>query len=312
MTQSLFSLNNYLRTKFGQRIQKIPLDAGFSCPNRDGTISTQGCIFCNPHGSGTNFAKQGLSLTEQYLWWMNKFKKKYKCNLFLAYLQSYSNTYGPLKKIQKVLTEIKKLPNLIGLCLGTRPDCLDKQKLELIQSFNFPEVWLEIGLQSAHDKTLIKINRGHDSKCFAHTVQLVNAYGLKTCAHVIAGLPGETKQDFIYTIKFLNDLPIYGIKFHNIYVCKDTMLAKYWQQGKFNPLSLEEYLEWISEAIQILRPDIVIHRLNGDPAPNELLAPAWAKNKQQILNQLFLRLKNKNVYQGKDYRPSRSEGLDPK
>ncbi|MDQ7031867.1 MAG: TIGR01212 family radical SAM protein [Desulfonauticus sp.] len=300
MNTRIFTLNNYLRQKFKQRVQKIPLDAKFSCPNRDGTISTQGCIFCNPKGSGTNLAKQGFTLTQQYLLFQEKFQHKYKAKLFLAYLQSYSNTYGPLEKLANVLKEIKNLPQLAGIALGTRPDCLDKEKCDLINSFNFKEIWLEIGLQSAKDKTLRLINRGHTYQCFVNAISLLSSYNFKICVHVIAGLPEENKQDFLHTIHCLNQLPIHGIKFHNIYVCKQTTLAKWWEQGNFTPLGLQEYLEWLGEAIAILRKDIIIHRLNGDPAPNELLAPLWAKNKSFILQQINTYLTEKNIVQGQN------------
>ncbi|SDN42914.1 hypothetical protein SAMN04488516_102109 [Desulfonauticus submarinus] len=296
--QRYLSLNTYLRQQFGQRVQKIPLDANFSCPNRDGTLSTQGCIFCNPKGSGTNLSKHGLSLTEQYLLFQEKFKRKYKAKLFLAYLQSYSNTYGPLEKIKSVLEEIRNFPNLAGICLGTRPDCLNLEKIQLINSFNFKEVWLEIGLQSSNDNTLKIINRGHTAKDFVNSVNLAAKYNIKVCAHIIAGLPLENKKDFIQTIHFLNKLPIHGIKFHNIYVCKNTVLAKWWKQKKFIPFSLEEYITWLGEAIAHLRPDIVVHRLNGDPAPGELLAPSWAGNKALILQAIKNYLEKNNIIQG--------------
>lgn len=294
-----FPLNLYLKKRFGEKVYKIPLDAGFSCPNRDGTLSFKGCIFCNPFGSGTSLKTKGLSLSEQFAYFQEKFTKKYKAKLFLAYLQSYSNTYGPIEKIKQTLEEIKKLPQLAGLCLGTRPDCLDLEKLELIKSYHFQEVWLEIGLQSAKENTLKLINRGHSAKDFLLAVNLSKDFGFKICAHVIAGLPQENKEDFLYTISFLNKLPIHGIKFHNLYVCHNTPLAQLYQKGLYTPLSLSEYIEWLTEALEHLRPDIVIHRLNGDPKPGELLAPSWAQNKRFVLQEFFATLEEKNTWQGK-------------
>jgi len=298
-----YSLSTYLRTRFGERVQKIPLDAGFSCPNRDGTISRNGCIFCNPKGSGTGLGAKGLSLKEQYLFWQEKFSKKYKAKLFLAYLQSYTNTYGPLKKIEEILEQLKNLPGLVGLCLGTRPDCLDKDKLNLLASYPFQEIWLDLGLQSSNNRTLELINRGHKAEDFARSATLAHKMGLKTCAHVIAGLPRETLEDFLGTIDFLNNLPISGIKIHNLYICKDTPLAKLWRTGVYKPLGMDEYIFWLEQALFSLRPDIVIHRLNGDPSPNELLAPDWASQKHIILKKIKQTLADKNLWQGKSLHP---------
>ena len=298
-----YSLSTYLRTRFGGRVQKIPLDAGFSCPNRDGTISRNGCIFSNPKGSGTGLRAKGLTLKEQYLFWQEKFSKKYKAKLFLAYFQSYSNTYGPLEKIQKVLQELENLPGLVGLSLGTRPDCLDKDKLSLLASYPCQEIWLELGLQSSNNRTLKLINRGHNAEDFAWAAKLAHKMGLKICAHVIAGLPQETVEDFLQTIEFLNNLPISGIKFHNLYICKHTILAKHWRAGAYKPLLFSEYLHWIEQALYSLRPDIVIHRLNGDPARGELLAPDWANNKNIILQKIKQALADKNIWQGKAFHP---------
>jgi radical SAM protein (TIGR01212 family) len=299
-----YSLATYLRARFGQRVQKIPLDADFSCPNRDGTISRNGCIFCNPKGSGTGLGARGLSLEKQYLFWQEKFSKKYKARLFLAYLQSYSNTYGPLKKIENMLKRLEKLPGLAGLCLGTRPDCLDKDKLSLLASYPFQEIWLELGLQSSNNHTLEIINRGHKAEDFAWAVKLAHKMGIKTCAHVIAGLPQETMKDFLQTINFLNDLPISGIKIHNLYICKHTTLAKLWRTGAYTPLSMNEYIHWLERALFSLRPDIVIHRLNGDPARGELLAPDWASYKHIILEKIKQTLTDKNLWQGKALHPN--------
>lgn len=294
-----FPLNLYLKKKFGQRVQKIPLDAGFSCPNRDGTLSTQGCIFCNPQGSGTSLKTKGLSLKEQFSYFQAKFQKKYKAQLFLAYLQSYSNTYGPLEKIKKVLEEISSFPQLAGLCLGTRPDCLDEEKLSLIAKYHFKEVWLEIGLQSAHNRTLALINKGHLKEDFSQAVKRVHSFGFKTCVHVIAGLPQEKEKDFLQTIEFINSLPVQGIKFHNLYICANTRLADLYKEGKYMPLSLKEYVTWLRKGLESLRPDIVVHRLNGDPQPQELIAPTWAGNKQEVIKNILLELEQHDSWQGK-------------
>ena len=295
------SLASYLRGRFGVRVQKIPLDAGFTCPNRDGTLSRTGCIFCNPDGSGSGMADQNISLSDQYAFWREKFSKKHNAKLFLAYLQSYSNTYAPMDRFRQVITELSRLPDLAGICLGTRPDCLEPEKLAVLAAQPVPEIWLELGLQSSCDATLQRINRGHDAACFAEAARAAHAHGFKVCAHVMAGLPGEGRREFLDTIDFVNDLPVAGIKLHNLYVCKNTVLAAWWRRGSVRLLSRTEYIDWVLAALSRLRPDMVIHRLNADPAPGELLAPKWAGYKGDVLRALAAALEEKDIRQG-DFR----------
>jgi hypothetical protein len=301
--QRLFTLAEHLRRRFSFRVRKIPLDAGFFCPNRDGTLSTEGCCFCNPRGSGSGLDKQGLRLPQQWEYWKQRLSRKRRAGAFLAYLQSFSNTYGPLEKLRFVLSEIAQLPDCIGLCLGTRPDCLDAEKLDLIASQPFSETWLDLGLQSSNDETLARINRGHTAACFAAAVHEAAARNLSVCAHVIAGLPGETPEDFLATIRFLNELPIRGVKFHNLYVCRGSTLARDWRNGGYTPLTLACYADQITQAVAMLRPDIVVHRLNGDPAPDELLAPDWAGRKTDVLHAIHGTLQTRNILQGQLYSP---------
>jgi uncharacterized protein len=299
------SLSSYFRDRFGGRVQKIPLDAGFTCPNRDGTLSRLGCVFCNPKGSGSGLGKEGLSLAAQWEYWQERFSPKHKAGRFIAYLQSFSNTHGPVEKLARTLDEIAPLPGLAGLAVGTRPDCLDGEKLALLAAFPSDEIWLELGLQSAADPTLERINRGHNSEAFAQTCRMASQAKLKICAHIIAGLPGETPAHFLHTIDFLNDLPISGIKLHNLYVCRDTPLADDWKQGNYRPLERDEYLySWLIPALKLLRPDIVIQRLTGDPGPSpgELLAPPWCLDKAVFLNELHAVLKAEDVRQGSEWK----------
>jgi radical SAM protein (TIGR01212 family) len=296
-----YKLSTYLLEKYGQRVQKIPLDAGFDCPNRDGNISRQGCIFCNPQGSGSGLGLKGYSLEQQWQYWQSKFEKRYKANLFWAYLQSFTNTYGPLALLQDTFQQIIPLPGLVGACIGTRPDCLDQSKLDFLSSLEINEVWLDLGLQSSSDTTLKLINRGHDSKTFARTARLANQKGLKVCAHIIIGLPGENEQEVYKTINFLNSLPIQGIKFHNLYVCKGSKLASWWQKGEYVPIHRQTFVHTLAQAISLLRPDIIIHRLNGDPQPEELLAPDWAKEKNVLLQEINNYLEERDIHQGEHY-----------
>ncbi len=294
-----YKLSHYWKDIFHNRVQKIPLDAGFNCPNRDGTLSRRGCIFCNPQGSGSGLMQsQGMSLREQYLLWREKMGAKYKSRFFAGYLQSYSNTYGPVEKLDRTLDELRHLPDLKVLSLGTRPDCLDSQKAGLLASFPAREIWLELGLQSSRDRTLELINRGHSSEDFALACNKAARHGINVCAHVIAGLPGEELQDFLSTIDFINQLPVRGIKIHNLYICSQTILHEWWKQGFYTPLSLEVYAHWSALALARLRRDIVVHRLTGDPWGDELVAPGWCRDKNAVLQKIQTHMQDQELTQG--------------
>lgn len=292
------TLSNYWKNEFLCKVRKIPLDAGFSCPNRDGNISRQGCAFCNDQGSGTGMSSENLSLREQYSTIRKKLLLKQSSLKFAAYLQSFSNTYCPPDILAKTLSELYDLEDLAVLCIGTRPDCLDYEKVKILKSFPCSEIWLDLGLQSADDNTLKRINRGHKAEDFTHACLMAQKSGLKVCAHVIAGLPGENLEHFLNTINFLNALPISGIKIHNLYVCRNTTLARTWEQGQYIPLKKSEYSQWAALALARLRPDIVIHRITGDPAPGELLAPDWAGDKMSIINEIREIMTDNSLYQG--------------
>ncbi len=293
-----YGLAARLRQTFGERVQKIPLDFGFTCPNRDGYISQEGCIFCSPQGSGSGLHAKSMSIPEQWAHWQKKLDKLYTAKLYLAYLQSYSNTYCSIEELKCALSQLHGLEGLAGICIGTRPDCLDDEKLEFIRGLNLRETWLDLGLQSSNDQTLERINRGHDSKCFADAVHLADAHGIAVCAHVIAGLPGEGEKEFLESVEFLNKLPIRGIKFHNLFVGKGTPLHKLFKAGQYAPLEQESYISMLLKAISILRPDIVIHRLKADAVPGELIAPEWVQKKRIVLNEIEKSMKAQNIWQG--------------
>lgn len=300
MTARLHLLASYLRLRFGARVQKVPLDAGFSCPNRDGTLSRGGCIFCNPRGSGSGFGEDGLTLEEQWTVWTGRYARTRNAGLFIAYLQSFSNTYGPIDKLRRVLGVLPVLPGIVGAAVGTRPDCVDNERLDLVAALPLPEVWLELGLQSAHDATLARINRGHDAATSERAVRDAAARGLRVCAHLIAGLPGESGDDFLASVDWVNRLPVHGVKFHGLYVCEGTALAKQWREGGYAPLEREAYADLIASALPRLRPEIVIQRLTGDPAGDELLAPDWAGDKRATTARIHELLAQRNTWQGKD------------
>jgi len=302
-----YALSAYTRQLFGQRVQKIPLDAGFSCPNRDGSISRRGCIFCNPSGSGSGLRDRGLSIAEQWQFWHDIHNTNNNLELFTAYLQSYSNTHGPIEKLARVMAKLKGLPGLTSLSLGTRPDCLDDEKLDLLaaqrEELGLSEVILELGLQSACDETLAYINRGHDADTFAKATKSAAKRGIKVVGHIISGLPTphgrEGQDELLESVDFVNGLPLHGIKFHNLYVCRGTSLAKLYEDGQYTPLTQIEFLTDLSEAVMHLNPTTVIHRLNGNPLKDELIAPDWAANMRGMHNAIRAHFKANDVWQGK-------------
>lgn len=307
MTHRVYALSSYTRQHFGERVQKIPLDAGFSCPNRDGFLSRSGCIFCNPKGSGSGFEARGLDIPEQWKFWSELHSERHDFNLFSAYLQSYSNTYGPIEKLENVLGKLKGLPGLTTLNIGTRPDCLDEAKLDLLATqkdkLGLSEVTLELGLQSSCDETLAHINRGHTTRAFAEAARAAADRGIIVAAHVIAGLPTphgrEGRAELLATVDFINRLPIHAIKFHNLYVCNGTPLAELYKEGQYHPMTQLEYLSQLSDALMRLKPTTVVHRLNGNPSQGDLIAPKWAGNMRALHNAVRTHLDANDIWQGK-------------
>ena len=234
-------LNSHLRRRFGQRVQKIALDAGFTCPNRDGRVSRGGCLYCNARGSGTGAWARGLNLTAQLRQGLARLKDRYQTDRFIAYFQSFSNTYAPVARLQALYDEVLGLPEVVGLSVGTRPDCLEEGVLELLAGYARERLlWLELGLQSAHDRTLAALNRGHDVACFTRAVERAAARGLEVVAHVILGLPGEGPEEMAATADYLASLPLQGVKIHLLYVVRGSALARLYQQGAYTCLSEDE------------------------------------------------------------------------
>ena len=295
--------NSYLREIFGERVQKISLDAGLGCPNRDGILSKNGCIFCDSRGSGTGaFIRNGLSVGEQIRQARGYLKRRYKARKFIAYFQSFTNTYAPVSRLRALYDEALAQEDMVGLSIATRPDCVDRDVLELIASYQKAAlVWLELGLQSAHDQTLKKINRGHDVACFEACVLLAAEFGLHVCAHIILGLPGEDRNRMLETARFVSRLPIDGIKIHLLYVVKGTPLVKLYERGQIRCLEQEEYANLVVDVLEQLPPAMVIHRLTGDPISSELLAPAWAMEKSRNLNLIKATLERRDTWQGRQY-----------
>ena len=293
--------NSYLRELFGERVQKISLDAGLGCPNRDGTISENGCIFCDGRGSGTGaLTHQGISIADQIVKARSYFRKRYNARKFIAYFQSFSNTYAPLPKLKALYNQALTQKDMVGLSVATRPDCVDMDILKLLGSYQEDYlVWVEYGLQSAHDVTLTRINRGHDVACFERSVLMASECGLNICAHVIMGLPGENREMMLETARFVSGLPIQGIKIHLLYVVEGTNLAKLYKRGEIRCLEQEEYTDLVVDFLELLPPDMVIQRLTGDPEKSEIVAPSWASEKTRNLNLIRETLERRNTWQGR-------------
>lgn len=293
-------LNTYLRSLYGCRVQKITIDAGLTCPNRDGTVSTGGCIYCNTRGSGTGALARGLSVTEQLLQGKQALFRRYKAKKFLAYFQSFSNTYGPVEKLKLLYDEALAVEDIVGLSIGTRPDCVGQSVLELLQDYAQRYlIWVEYGLQSANDATLALINRGHDVQCFKDAVRATANQGIKICVHVILGLPDETREDMLHTARTIAELAIDGIKLHLLYVVKGTRLETLYRQGKFRCLEQQEYVDRVCDFLERIPRHMIIQRLVGDPHPEELTAPQWSLKKSEILANIRGTLEKRDSWQGK-------------
>ncbi len=296
-------LNTYLQGRFGQRVQKIALDAGFTCPNRDGTRGRGGCLYCNPRGSGTGAWSKGLSLTAQLEAGAAGLARRYGAQKFIAYFQGFTNTYGPRERLKALYDEALAFPGVVGLSIGTRPDCLEDGVLQLLAGYARTRLlWLELGLQSAHDETLRRLNRGHDAACFAEAVRRAAAFGLEVVAHVILGLPGEGPEEMAATARFLAGLPLQGVKLHLLYVVEGSALARLYREGAYEPLTEEGFVQAAVDFLEHLPPGFVIHRLTGDPHPQELLAPAWCLDKSRVVARLREEFARRGSRQGSRWR----------
>ncbi|MBI5787550.1 MAG: TIGR01212 family radical SAM protein [Candidatus Schekmanbacteria bacterium] len=292
--------NTHLRRMFNCRVQKIPLSAGFTCPNRDGRINEQPCIYCDEHGSAAWPNRIIPPIRQQMTDGIRRVEKKYPQAKFMAYFQAFSNTYAPVETLHKLYTEALETDRrVIGLAVGTRPDCLSDQIWELLTDLSRRYYfWLELGLQSAYNKTLQAICRGHNRKQFTDAVQKAHSLGIRVCAHVILGLPGESKRHMMRTANYLNALGIEGIKLHNLYILQNTKLAELYTAGLYRPLELNEYAGLTAEFLARLSPNVIIQRLVSDPPVDRLIAPLWAANKGEILNAVRDKMWEDDLRQG--------------
>lgn len=308
------SLDYMLRERFGEKVYKVTLNGGMSCPNRDGTLGTRGCIFCSEGGSGDFAADVSLSVTEQIESQIALLSAKRPIQKYIAYFQAYTNTYAPVEYLRKIFKEAMSHPGIVALSVGTRPDCLGEEVLDLLEELNrIKPVWIELGLQTIHEKTAQYIRRGYRLSCFDQAVENLRKRNIEVIVHTILGLPGESREEILETMRYLNKKDIQGIKLQLLHVLKGTDLAYDYLAGRFQVYEREEYLDLLIECLENLDPEIVIHRITGDGPKDLLIAPLWASRKREVLNLLHHQMKEQNSYQGKSLKVpdcERAEGTD--
>lgn len=308
------SLDYMLRERFGEKVYKVTLNGGMSCPNRDGTLGTRGCIFCSEGGSGDFAADVSLSVTEQIESQIALLSGKRPIQKYIAYFQAYTNTYAPVEYLRKIFKEAMSHPRIVALSVGTRPDCLGEEVLDLLEELNrIKPVWIELGLQTIHEKTAQYIRRGYRLSCFDQAFENLRKRNIEVIVHTILGLPGESREEILETMRYLNKKDIQGIKLQLLHVLKGTDLAYDYLAGRFQVYEREEYLDLLIECLENLDPEIVIHRITGDGPKDLLIAPLWASRKREVLNLLHHQMKEQNSYQGKSLKVSdceRTEGTD--
>jgi len=298
------SFSDELKRVFGCRVQRISVDAGFSCPNRDGLLDTEGCVFCGGSGSGAYSIRRDLSITGQIEDGKEIMRRKYKAERFIAYFQSYSNTYAPLEHLRALYAEALSVSDVVGLIVATRPDCVPNGVLDHLEELSGQTyLWLELGVQSIHDRSLTLINRRHDHASSVDAIQRATSRGMRVCAHVILGLPGETRAEMLAMAGELNRLRVDGVKLHLLHVMKGTRLAEMYVRGEVQMLGRDEYAGLVCDFLELLDARILIHRLTGDGGHDNLVAPLWSLKKFEILNLIDAELERRGTRQGIRFSP---------
>lgn len=282
-----YSLNQYMKDTFGCKVYRIAINGGFTCPNRDGSIGTGGCLFCSEGGSGDFAQDPGLSITEQIEKGKERVSAKIQNGKYIAYFQAFTNTYAPVERLRKLYTEALDHPDIVALSIATRPDCLPDDVLDLLKELNqVKPIWVELGLQTIHERTAGYIRRGYPLSVYDQAVKELQKRGIEVITHVILGLPGETKQDMAETVRYVVDGGIKGIKLQLLHVLKGTDLEREYLEGRVKVMSEDEYIALVTDLIKMIPPDIVIHRMTGDGAKKDLIAPLWSADKKHVLNRL--------------------------
>mgnify|MGYP001585687140 CR=1 FL=1 len=296
------SLNYFLRNKFNEKVFKISLDGGFSCPNRDGTISKGGCLFCSESGSGDYAGNRVLSIGKQFCNIKEMMNKKWKEGKYIAYFQAFTNTYAPVDELREKYKEAIKQEGVVALAIATRPDCLGEDILDLLEEINKDVyVWVELGLQTVSDETARKINRGYNLDVYEDAIYRLKKRNIDFVTHCIFGLPGETKDDMLNTVKYISKTGSKGIKFHLLHLMKNTPMVKLYERGELEFLSQDDYIDLICKGISMIPEEMVVHRLTGDAPRDLLIGPMWSLKKWEVLNAIDKALVDNEIYQGKDF-----------
>ncbi len=294
-----FQFSEYLREHFGCRVYKVTIDAGFTCPNRDGSLGWGGCTYCNNKGFSPNTRKPPLSISEQVKQGMDFMRRRFKAEKFIAYFQAYTNTYAPIDELKKYYDEALSFEDIVALSVGTRPDCVPEPVLELLAGYQAShEVWVEYGLQSIHDRTLTLINRGHDYAAFLNALERTKQWGMKVCVHVILGLPGESSEDMLATARAVGQMHIDSLKIHLMHVLKDTPLEKDYREGRLKTFEFDEYIRLVCDFLEYIPQKISIQRLTADGPRSILLAPPWAGEKRRTLAAIDAEFERRDTRQG--------------
>jgi len=298
--QRYMRFTDHLRHTFGCRVHKVSLDAGFTCPNRDGTVAVGGCIYCN--NASFSPGNRRLSVTAQLEQGKRFLRQRYGAQKFIAYFQAYTNTYGDVHRLRDLYDEALAGEDIVGLAIGTRPDCVPDTVLDLLADYAARTyLWLELGLESGYDQTLVFLNRGHTVAAFDDAVRRAQQRHLRLCAHVIVGLPGESSADILATARYLAALRLDAVKLHHLHVVRHTVLERLYHQGKVPLLSLEDYATLVVDCLEVLSSDMIIMRLMGDAPREMLVAPTWSLDKRTALRRIELELERRDTYQGKRY-----------
>lgn len=300
-TQNFYSLNAFLRERHHEKVIKLSIDGGFTCPNRDGRISHKGCLFCSERGSGDFTPERKGDITRQLASAVSLLSPKWgKSQTYIAYFQSFTNTYAPLSELKEKYEEALAYPGVVGIAIATRPDCLDDEIIDYLADLSKrTHLWIELGLQTIHEETAKIINRGYALSTFEVALAKLASKNIETVVHLIIGLPHETKEDILASVKYVSQLPLQGIKLHMLHILDNAPLGKYYLEHPFLILEKDEYISLIGEILCLLPPHFVIHRLTGDGPARHLIAPLWTKNKKQVLNDMNHYFKINNIYQGK-------------
>ncbi len=296
-----YTFDYFLRQKFGGKVAKIPLDGGFTCPNLDGTRGVGGCIYCSSRGSGDFAPEAKLTVTEQFATGVASLSDKWKPVGYIPYFQAHTNTYGPVERLRALFEEALAQPGVVGLSVATRADCISPAIADLLREIAKKTfLTVELGLQTAHDRTANLINRCHTFEEFVRGYELLR--GVDVCIHLIEGLPGESHGDMMETARMVADLHPFAVKLHLLHVLKETALADIWERGEYTPMELADYVQIVCDSLEVLPPDTVIERITGDGPPDLLLAPMWSRKKFVVMNEIDKEFVRRNSWQGKFYR----------